>query len=65
VDLTLQKNIPLGSGRQLELRAEAFNVFNHINDGNPNVDITNANFGKITGMASRPRQVQFGLRFVY
>ena len=65
VDLTLQKNIPLGRGRQLELRAEAFNVFNHINDGNPNVDITNANFGRITGMASRPRQVQFGLRFVY
>jgi hypothetical protein len=65
VDLTLQKNIPFGNGRQLELRAEAFNLFNHINDGNPNVDITNANYGKITGMQGRSRQLQFGLRFVY
>jgi hypothetical protein len=65
VDLTLQKNIPLGSGRQLELRMEAFNVFNRINDGNPTVDLTSANFGKITGMNGRPRQIQFGLRLVY
>ena len=65
MDVTLQKNIPLGSGRQLELRLEMFNVFNHINDGNPNVDITNANYGRITGMSGRPRQVQFGLRLVY
>jgi hypothetical protein len=65
VDLTLQKNIPFGSGRQLELRMEAFNVFNHINDGNPNVDITNANYGRITGMNGRARQIQFGLRLVY
>jgi hypothetical protein len=65
VDLTVQKNIPFGNGRQVELRVEAFNVFNHINDGNPTVDLTSANFGTITGMASRPRQVQFGLRLVY
>jgi hypothetical protein len=65
VDLTLQKNVPLGSERQLEFRVEAFNVFNHINDGNPNVDITNANFGRITGMSGRPRQIQFGLRLAY
>jgi hypothetical protein len=42
-----------------------FNVFNHINDGNPNVDITNANYGRITGMSGRPRQVQFGARFTF
>jgi hypothetical protein len=65
VDFTLQKNIPLRGASRLELRVEMFNVFNHINDGNPTVDITNANFGKITGMLSRPRQVQFGLRLVY
>jgi hypothetical protein len=65
VDFTLQKNIPMGGGRQLELRMEAFNVFNHVNDGNPNVDITNANFGKITGMNGRARQIQFGVRLAY
>ena len=65
VDLVLQKSIPFGKGRELQLRFEAFNVFNHINDGNPNVDITNANFGRITGMTSRPRHLQLGMRLVY
>jgi outer membrane receptor protein involved in Fe transport len=65
VDLSLQKNVPLGRSKQLQLRVEAFNVFNVINDGNPNVDITNANFGRITSMTSRPRMIQFGARFVY
>jgi outer membrane receptor protein involved in Fe transport len=65
VDLSVQKNVLLGRGMQLQLRAEAFNLFNNINDGNPNVDITNANFGRITSMAGRPRMIQFGVRFVY
>jgi hypothetical protein len=57
--------VPLGGARQLQLRVEAFNVFNTINDGNPNVDITNANFGRITTMSGRSRMIQFGARFVY
>jgi hypothetical protein len=65
VDMSLQKNLPIGSERRLEVRLEAFNVFNHINDGNPNTEVGNANFGRITGMSSRPRQVQLGLRFVF
>ena len=65
VDLSVQKNVSVGRGMQLQLRAEAFNVFNNINDGNPNVDITNANFGRITSMSGRPRMIQFGVRFVY
>jgi hypothetical protein len=65
VDLTLQKNILIGSGRQVQLRLEAFNVFNHINDGNPNTEVGNANFGRITGMSGRARQLQIGLRLAY
>jgi hypothetical protein len=63
--MSLQKNVPVGNDREVQIRLEAFNVFNHINDGNPNVDITNANFGRITGMSSRPRQLQLGLRMVF
>jgi hypothetical protein len=65
VDLGLQKNIPAGKGREVQVRLEAFNVFNHINDGNPTVDMTNANFGRITGMSSRPRQLQLGVRLAF
>jgi hypothetical protein len=64
-DMVVQKNIPFGKGRELQFRLEAFNVFNHINKGNPNVDITNVNYGKITSMSSRSRQLQIGLRFVF
>jgi hypothetical protein len=69
VDLGLQKNVSLGGDRELQVRVEAFNVFNHIN-----WSLTNNNFaaidnaataGKITSMAGRPRQLQFGLRLVY
>ena len=64
-DMVLQKNIPFGQGRELQCRVEAFNVLNHINQGNPNVDITNVNYGKITSMSGRPRQLQLGVRFVF
>jgi hypothetical protein len=63
--MVLQKNIPFAQGRALQLRVEAFNVLNHINEGNPNVDMTNVNYGRITGMSGRPRQLQLGLRFVF
>jgi hypothetical protein len=65
VDMGLQKNIPAGKGREVQIRLEAFNVFNHINDGNPNTDISNANFGRITGMSSRARQLQLGVRMAF
>jgi hypothetical protein len=65
VDMGLQKNIPAGKGREVQIRLEAFNVFNHINEGNPTVDMTNANFGRITSMSSRPRQMQLGIRLAF
>jgi outer membrane receptor protein involved in Fe transport len=65
VDMGLQKNVPFGKDREFQIRLEAFNVFNHINEGNPNVDVGNANFGRITSMQSRPRQLQLGLRLVF
>jgi Carboxypeptidase regulatory-like domain/TonB dependent receptor len=66
VDLGLQRNIRVGPSRNLELRLEAFNVFNHINLGNPAVAIDNAaTVARITSMAGSPRQLQLGLRFTY
>jgi hypothetical protein len=64
-DFGLQKNVPLGQGRQLQLKVEAFNVFNHINLGDPDVAIDEPTAGLITSMSGRPRQLQFGLRFAF
>jgi outer membrane receptor protein involved in Fe transport len=61
-DLGLQRNVPIGAGRNLQIRAEVFNVFNHINLGNPNVNISSTSAGSITSMRGHPREAQFGLR---
>ena len=66
VDLGLQKNIPFGNTRSLQIRVEAFNAFNHINLGNPGVALNApAAFGRITSMSGRPRQIQFGGRLLF
>ncbi len=67
VDLALHKNWNLGERRLLELRIEAFNVFNHAQfygaaavDGN----ITSSGFGQVVA-AAPPRLVQLGMRFAF
>lgn len=49
-----------------ELRAEAFNVFNHTNLGDPNNDITSPQVGQITGLVGAfgtMRRFQYAIRF--
>jgi hypothetical protein len=65
VDLGLQKNVPIGGARSLQLRVDVFNVFNHITDDPPAVVFGAANFGRIPGLWSAPRQVEFGARFIF
>ena len=50
----------------MELRAEAFNVFNHTNLADPNSDVTSPQVGQITGIfapVATMRTFQFALRF--
>lgn len=65
VDFSLFRNIPIGESWQLQLRAEAFNVFNHIDLGNPSTRLDQATPGRITTVAHAPRQLQFGFRLVF
>ena len=75
-DLSLFKGFPVQEGMSLQLRFEAFNVFNIQNYDTPaSSSLTiNANATQITASAGRvnslaqgttPRQMQFGLRFVF
>jgi hypothetical protein len=52
-------------GMGLEFRAEAFNVFNTPEFGIPTGEYTSPNFGEVTSMANSPRQLQFGMKFVF
>jgi hypothetical protein len=64
---SLFKNISIGNGVTMQLRAETFNVFNVRIYGGPNTDPRSANFG-IVDTASQvnfPRQTQIGLKLLF
>ena len=63
-DVSLIKRTRLGETMNVEFRAEAFNVMNHANFGNPNGEISSTNFGRITTTRD-PRLIQFGLKFQF
>jgi hypothetical protein len=76
MDFSLFKSVPVYEGWNLQLRFEAFNVFNIQNFDAPSaLTINNANnatqiatgVGRITGLATgtTPRQMQFGLRLTF
>jgi hypothetical protein len=48
----------------VEVRVEAFNLFNTFNWSSPAVNYgSSSTFGRITSMAGTPRILQFGLRY--
>ena len=63
-DLALVKRISFGEGRNLELRGEAFNIFNHPNFDLPNTIADSAQFGRIFS-AGAARQIQLGLKLTF
>lgn len=72
-DMSLSKYFRLhGENHRLQLRAEAFNAFNHVNFGNPTTTggLSTAlpnTFGEITSYATgaAPRVMQFALRYEF
>jgi hypothetical protein len=64
-DVSLFKYFVIREQTRFELRAEAFNVFNHAQFNLPNANIGNAQAGQITSTVGNPRQLQMGLRFQF
>ena len=72
MDFSMFKSVPLrNEGWNLQLRFEAFNIFNIQNLDAPGVGsgnsvrVGNASAGSITTLAVQPRQLQFGLRLAF
>jgi len=64
LDASLGKSFHLFENLNFTLRAQAFNVLNHVSLGNPETEITKSTFGMITGVGS-PRTVQLDARFEF
>ncbi|HKB64292.1 MAG TPA: TonB-dependent receptor [Pyrinomonadaceae bacterium] len=64
VDFSLFKNIQLGESVRLQLRGEAFNVFNHTNFRTIIVNVTAANYGQVTAVRD-PRTIQLGAKLTF
>jgi TonB dependent receptor len=64
-DVSLFKNTHLTERYQLQFRAEAFNVFNRVQFGNPNTNINSTAFGVISSQQNIPRNIQLGLRLLF
>ena len=63
-DLSLSKTTRITEGTSVELRADAFNLFNNVNFANPSGDLADPNdFGLITSTVGGPRVIQLGAKF--
>ena len=64
IDFSVVKNSRIGESRNLQVRAEMFNVLNHPNFDLPNRTIDSAQAGGIFS-AQASRQIQLALKFVF
>ena len=63
VNTALARVVPVGGGRTLELRVEAFNLLNHFNWGDPATNLDAGTFGRITTQAGDSRIMQFAVKY--
>src|SRR5579871_3440186 len=64
-DVSLFRQLSLKEKYKLELRGEAFNLFNHPVFGVPVTDFNQPNFGAITSTANTERRLQIGGKILF
>mgnify|MGYP006292109625 FL=1 len=64
LDMNIAKTFRLGSGNAIELRLDAFNLFNFDNFSDFQVSATAPTFGDPVA-AFNPRRIQFGVRYEF
>jgi hypothetical protein len=64
-NLSLAKTIAISNGVRVDVRMEAFNLFNRVVWGAPEQNFNSANFGLITSQANAPRQMQLGVKLYW
>ncbi len=64
IDMGVTRTFRIREKQSVQFRAEAFNMPNHVNPNNPNVTLTDPNFGKILSAADG-RTMQIALKYVF
>ena len=64
VDFSMMKNIRFTETMRLQLRGEAFNIFNTTNFRAISTNVTAANYGFVTSVRD-PRVIQLGIKFYF
>jgi hypothetical protein len=65
-DFSVLKDFALYEQHRLQFRAEFFNVLNRVVFGSPSGNLNApATFGRISGQANSPRNIQLGLKYVF
>lgn len=63
VDMSLFKDFHVWREQVMGFRADFFNIFNIASYGNPDNNLTDSNFGVISGVRSPARQIQLSLHY--
>ena len=63
-DIAFLKSTKITESKELQMRFEAFNVFNHAQFTNPTGEINSSSFGLITS-ARDPRIMQIAAKFIF
>ncbi len=64
-DMSLFRDVPIHENMTLNLRLEAFNLFNRVQFGAPNTKLGDSQFGSITQQFNNPRLLQLSARFSF
>ena len=64
-DASIFKNFSIKERLRAQFRAEALNVTNTVQFGNPGTTYTSSTFGVITSQINQPRMIQLGARFTF
>jgi hypothetical protein len=64
-NVSLAKTFHISERMRFDLRGEAFNALNRVVFSSPNTNLNNLNFGRVTGQANSPRQMQVALKIYW
>ena len=64
-NVSLAKSIKVSSSLDIDVRVEAFNLFNRVVWNAPNTDFSSNNFGLVTSQFNLPRQMQLGVKLYW